>query len=95
MLINCFSKLSTGGRTIVSDLSFVGFLREGRGRMVCVRLLRDSRCLVLCNISNQRSFFQSFTLSLIFLGIVLFFFGYLYLSYIDQKYFKSLWPFIQ
>ena len=47
ILINCFNKLNTGGRTIASDLSVAAFFREVLGRRVCVRLLTDRRFLLL------------------------------------------------
>ena len=52
ILINCFKRLNTGGRTIASDLSVAAFFREVLGRTVCVRLLTDRRFLLLCNLEK-------------------------------------------
>lgn len=55
MLINCFNRLNTGGRTIASDLSDAGFLRAVLGRTVCARLLTDRRCRVLCKFARANT----------------------------------------
>lgn len=48
MLINCLSRLNTGGKTIASDFSGVAFFLDVLGRTVCVRLLTDNKFLERC-----------------------------------------------
>lgn len=62
MLINCFSRLNTGGRTIASDLSVAAFFRDVLGRTVCVRLLTDKRFLLLCNLVKGTLFYFQWNL---------------------------------